>query len=453
MRLTDLVDVRELQRLFESFTALSGIATAIVDLNGEVLVATGWKDICTRFHRVHPATAARCRQSDTVLAGRMEQGTTFHMYHCANGLVDVAVPIVVDGQRLANLFTGQFLLGPADRDRFSRQAEEFGFDRAAYLEALGRVPILEEGRVKSAVAFLSDMAQLIGQAGLATRRLEEQTSSLLKANASLQSEITRRQEVEAALQHHRDQLEDTVQKRTRELWAAQESLIRKERLATLGQLIGTVSHEIRNPLGTIRTSAFAIADRVRDRGLGAERALERMERAIDRCDRIIEELLTFTRVVEPHLERTTVDAWLATVLEEQAQPPGATISASLSSGAELPIDRERIRRCLVNLLNNAAQALSEAGTAEGRIEVETRREDGLLAIHVRDNGPGIPSEHLPRLFEPLFSTRSFGVGLGLPIVKQIVESHGGGVRVDSEPGCGTCVTLTLPLEPPERGAS
>jgi len=451
MRLSDLVDIGKLQRLFEGFTALSGVGTAIVDLDGEVLVATGWQDICTRFHRVHPATAARCRQSDTILAGRMEQGAAFHLYHCANGLVDVAVPIVVDGQHLANLFTGQFLLGPADRDRFARQAEEFGFDRAAYLDALDRVPILEEAQVKRAAAFLSDMAQFIGQAGLTTHRLEEQSGSLRKANACLQAEIARRQEVETALQRYRDELEDTVRERTRELQAAQESLVRKERLAALGRLIGTVSHEIRNPLATIRTSAFAVADRVRGRGLGVERALERMERGIDRCDRIIEELLTFTRVVDPHRERTVVDAWLATVLEEQTPPPGVSITAALHSGVELPIDRERLRRCLINLLNNAGQALAEAGTAEGRIEVETRREDACLAIRVRDNGPGIPPEHLPRLFEPLFSTRGFGVGLGLPIVKQIVELHGGRVCVDSEPGRGACVTLMLPLEPPGRG--
>ncbi len=451
MELTDLVDVGKLQHLFEGFTALSGVGTAIVDLEGEILVATGWQDICTRFHRVHPVTAERCRQSDTILAGRMEQGAAFHLYHCANGLVDVAVPIVVDGQRLANLFTGQFLLGPPDRDRFTRQAEEFGFDRGAYLEALDRVPVLKEDQVKKAVAFLSDMAQFIGQMGLAARRLEEQTGNLRKTNACLQAEIARRQEVETALQHYRDELENTVRERTQELRAAQESLVRKERLATLGRLIGSVSHEIRNPLGTIRTSAFAIADRVRDRGLGVERALERMERGIDRCDRIIEELLTFTRVVDPHLERTAIDSWLATVLEEQTPSPGVSIVAALHSGVELPIDRERIRRCLVNLLNNAGQALVEAGTAEGRIEVETRQENGRLAIRVRDNGPGIPPEHLPRLFEPLFSTRSFGVGLGLPIVKQIVESHGGEVRVDSEPGRGASVTLMLPLQPPERG--
>ncbi len=450
MKLTELVDIGKLQRLFESFTALSGVATAIVDLEGEVLVATGWKDICTHFHRVHPVTAARCRKSDTILAGGVESGEPYHLYKCENGLVDVAVPIIVDARHLANLFTGQFLLGPPDRDRFARQAGQFGFDRSAYLEALDRVPILDESQVKKAVAFLSDMAHFIGQTGLATRRLEEQTGDLLKTNACLQAEIAKRQKAEDALNRYREKLEDMVQERTRQLHATQESLMRKERLAALGQLVGTVGHEIRNPLGTIRTSAFSIAERIRDKGLGVEPALARMERSIDRCDRIIEELLTFARTSALRLELTLIDPWLATVLEEQIVPEGLTLRSTLHSDVELAIDRERFRRCLINVLNNASQALSEARTAGGGIDVKAARENGRLVIRVRDNGPGIPAEHLAKVFEPLFSTRSFGVGLGLAIVKQTMESHGGGVELESAPGRGTDVAWWVPLKPEER---
>lgn len=172
MTFAELVDLAEMRGLCESFTALTGAVTAVLDLEGNVLIATGWQDICTRFHRACAASSGRCRESDTLLAGRLRVGERWNVYECENGLVDVAVPIIVGGRHLANLFTGQFLFAPADLARFERQAAEFGYDRDAYLEALGRVPVFSEEYVKALMAFLGRLGAAFGELGLARMNAE-----------------------------------------------------------------------------------------------------------------------------------------------------------------------------------------------------------------------------------------------------------------------------------------
>ena len=168
---SDLVDVEKLRPLLEGFTNASGAATAILDMEGNVLVATGWHEICTRFHRIHPMTCARCVESDTILASGLEKGEKYNLYQCRNGLVDVAMPIVVEGVHVGNIFTGQFLLEPPDPERFRRQAAEFGFDEAAYLDALARVPVFTHDQIAGTIDFLSSLVEIIGTMGLAKKRL------------------------------------------------------------------------------------------------------------------------------------------------------------------------------------------------------------------------------------------------------------------------------------------
>jgi len=105
------------------------MVTAILDLEGNIIIATGWQDICTRFHRIHPLTSSRCRESDTILAGRIQNGDRYTVYKCKNGLVDVAAPITIGGKHVGNFFTGQFFLEAPDKNFFIHQAEEFGFDK------------------------------------------------------------------------------------------------------------------------------------------------------------------------------------------------------------------------------------------------------------------------------------------------------------------------------------
>ncbi len=277
------------------------------------------------------------------------------------------------------------------------------------------------------------------------------------AALNLLNDITERKRAEEALKEAHRELERRVKERTAELEAAQEELVRKERFAMLGNLIAVVSHELRNPLGTIRASLFAVTERARGKGLGVDQSLERAERNIVRCDKIIEELLDYARSHELDLEPTAMDQWLAEVLNEQIIPAGIGFSHQLVSSAELNVDRERLRRCLLNVVGNACQAMmekhkemdsEEARPGKDHLQVESRVVGGRFEIRVADTGPGIYPDELAKVFQPLYSTKGFGVGLGLAIVKQIMELHHGGVDIESRPGEGTAVTLWLPTSSP-----
>lgn len=233
---------------------------------------------------------------------------------------------------------------------------------------------------------------------------------------------------------------------------AQDELVRNERLATLGKLTATVSHELRNPLGTIRASLFLIADNLQPKEPRLLRALDRAERNILRCDQIIDELADYARDRQLNLEWTPLDAWLNNLLEELALPEGITLTREFAADMELQFDREKLRRCMLNLISNGAQAIQEKKKQETRsdqqdtLKLETRRADDRVEIKVMDTGVGIPDEEMVKIFQPLFSTKSFGLGLGLVIIKQIVEQHGGGIDIGSQAGVGTTATIWLPLQ-------
>ena len=217
MKFSELVDISELHELCASFTSTTGAVTAILDLEGNILTSSGWQEICTRFHRVHPATACRCRESDTVLAGRLAKGERYNVYKCQNGLIDVVVPITIGGEHVANFFTGQFFFEPPDKEHFIRQAEEFGFDKDSYVAALSKVPVFSEDKIRSMMEFFTRLAQLMGEMGLARKNQEEanaelrahqehleeqvmeRTAELSKANRELQAEIAERKRAEEEL--------------------------------------------------------------------------------------------------------------------------------------------------------------------------------------------------------------------------------------------------------------
>ena len=250
---------------------------------------------------------------------------------------------------------------------------------------------------------------------------------------------------EEALARHREHLEELVKERTAALEAAREELLRKERLAVLGQLVGVVSHDIRNPLGTIRNSLFAVKERFGGQDEDVDRALARTERNIQRCENLIEELLSCARTQPSNRTATDIDGWLDELLDETPIPEGIRLTKKLSSGVELPIDRERLSRCVLNVVENACQAMSgRESRGWSELTVESSVSDGRVQIRVRDTGPGVPPGLLEKVFEPLYSTKASGVGLGLTIVRQIMRQHAGDVEIESPEGEGTSVTLWLP---------
>lgn len=230
---------------------------------------------------------------------------------------------------------------------------------------------------------------------------------------------------------------------------AEAELLKKERLSVLGQFTATVANELRNPLSAIRNTLFTMREIASTSGLQLDRPIARIQRSIARCDRIIGDLLEYIR--NPELSRVSVsfDEWLRDVLAEHGLPPAVTLVEDYDAGdAIVRIDADRIRHVVINLVDNAAQALGEMPPGSGplRIAVKSALVDDAIQLTVADTGPGIPPENMARIFEPLFSTKSFGAGLGLSTVKQIVVQHGGTIAIDSEVDAGTCVTIRLPIE-------
>ncbi len=250
-----------------------------------------------------------------------------------------------------------------------------------------------------------------------------------------------------------ERLEEEVQARTKDLVTAQQELIVKQRLAAIGQLTATVSHELRNPLGSIRNALAVVQRLINDDNPMMENAMLIMDRGISRCDLIITELLDYTRIKELHRETTDIDSWLGNELDNFTLAPNIKLNRQLNSNAKISCDRERLLRALLNGLNNASDALQPESPDETvsapQLSVSTQIVGNHLDIEIADNGVGIEKELQAKIFEPLFSTKSFGVGLGMPVVEQVLQQHGGHVKLESKPSKGTRLHLLLPLEEPK----
>ncbi|MGD9132482.1 MAG: response regulator [Desulfobacterales bacterium] len=200
-KLSDLIDVEKSRSLLESFCEAVGIASAIIDLEGNVLIGVRWQRICTDFHRVNESTCKRCIESDTELANELRRGKKFSLYRCKNGMTDAASPIIIEGQHIANAFVGQFLLHTPDKAYFRAQAAKFGFDEQDYLNALDEVAIISEKKVAPIMDFLTSYAETLAIMGL---------------------DKIRRKKYQEELLHHRKNLEEIVKERTADLRASEE---------------------------------------------------------------------------------------------------------------------------------------------------------------------------------------------------------------------------------------
>lgn len=223
-------------------------------------------------------------------------------------------------------------------------------------------------------------------------------------------------------------------------------LLRQERLATLGQLAGTVSHELRNPLGTIRSCLYLLERRLAGADDKTREVMDRANRGIARCVAIIEDFLDYARVHELKLETVCLDQWLAELLPELELAPTIQVTLVADQNCVVNVDRERFHQVMVNLVANAKDAINgrPAHETPGEISIQCRHSGDDIVVCVTDNGEGIKAEHIPRIFEPLFTTKSFGVGLGLPLIKRLIEQHAGTVEVQSQEGGPTRFVITLP---------
>ena len=272
-------------------------------------------------------------------------------------------------------------------------------------------------------------------------------------------DITDRRRADEALKEYSERLEEMVEQRTKELRDAQEELIKREKLSVLGRLTAIVSHELRNPLGVIRSSAYYLETKLGNADGKITKHLKRIEEKVVHCDSIVNELLEYNVGRPPETTMMELNPWIETVLDEVEIPAQVTMARELSPDiSKVPFDKEKLRRVVVNLVENAIQAVDSRqenwnetkGPYQPQVTLSTSLVDNGVCIDVKDNGIGMDEETANRAFEPLFTTRSRGTGLGLAIVKKIVEEHGGRVEFSSEQDRGTKATVVIPLQAQRR---
>lgn len=414
------IDLSLLNEIFDNFLAVVGLPVAVIDLQGKVLASSKWQRLCMDFHRVNPGTLTRCLASDTDLSRQMQEGKDFAIYRCKNGLTDTATRIVVEGRHVANLFIGQFMLAPPDAGYFRAQQEEFGFDAKAYTEALSEIPIVAEDRLPALLRLMGGMAQQIARQSVANIRVR-------KAYAVVEQQVV---------------------ERTREL---------ADLNIELQQFAYVASHDMREPLRMISSYLALLKRRLgNDLDQDCRDFLGFAKDGAQRLDRMILSLLDYSRIGRDSQPKGQVA--LGEALDEAIANLGVAIEtaqARIAIPAPLPVvpgNRDELVRLLQNLIANSVKYRSPDRLPV--VTISARREDSFWQLSIADNGVGIAPENRDRIFgifQRLHGVDVEGSGIGLAIVKKIVQHHGGHIWVEGEPGVGSTFHFTLPDVSPSAG--
>lgn len=255
-------------------------------------------------------------------------------------------------------------------------------------------------------------------------------------------DITERKQAEATIRKMNEELELKVQERTKQLLDAQAELVRKEKLATLGQLAGTVGHELRNPLGVMNNAVYYLQTVLGDADGIVKEYLGIIKSEIAGAERIVSDLLDAVRTKPPRLQPVLAEDLIRMSLAKCRIPERVKVSVQSATRQSVLIDPHQMKQAFINLINNAVDAMAEGGTL--RITAEDDEHSARVRFVFRDEGAGIAPENLTQMFQPLFTTKARGIGLGLVVVKNLTKANGGTVVVESEPGKGTTFTMTLP---------
>ena len=365
--LEDIIDAKRLQRLMDDFFLLTNMGIGIIDIRGKILVATGWQDICTRFHRVNPETCEYCRESDFELTQGIEPGT-FKEYRCKNNLWDIATPIYIGGKHLGNIFLGQFFYtdDEIDYEAFRAQARKFGFDEADYIAALDRAPRWTRERVSATMRFYTDLAGLV--------------SNLSYGNIKLARALEEKE------------------------------LLLKE-----------LKHRVKNSLAIVSSLISMNMDRIAD-----ERDSRIFLEAVGRINSIsaIYEQLNSTG----SLDRIDLDAYVRDLVGMLAEtytvdPEKIRFTRNIES-MDLPLKVAAPLGLILNELITNAIKYAYPGNADGEVRISVERSGDSAILRVADDGPGLPQDLDPEradslglriafmLAEQIGGSLSFGKGDG-----------------------------------------
>ncbi|MFH1651011.1 MAG: ATP-binding protein [Chloroflexota bacterium] len=255
-------------------------------------------------------------------------------------------------------------------------------------------------------------------------------------------------ELEQSLRGYYEQLEEMVEKRTHDLAQMQEKLIRSERLAAVGELASGVGHELRNPLNVIRNCAYLLRMSLGESDEESGKTLAVLDKQVDIANRIVTDLLDFTRIRPPQRTEFILNSLVKESLSWVVIPQKVKVTADLDGiSPSIYADSEQVGRAFANIISNAVQSVNGNG---GKLKITTGTEEGSAWVRFEDNGCGIPADNMDKIFEPLFTTKPKGIGLGLAITKRVVEQNKGIIEVASQVAKGTTFTIKLPIAVKER---
>lgn len=265
----------------------------------------------------------------------------------------------------------------------------------------------------------------------------------------IREEVARRKVAEDEIRSLNGELETKVQQRTQQLLAAQEELVRKEKLALLGQVADTVGHELRNPLGVMNNAVYFLQTVMADADETTREYLGIIKDEIADAERIVSDLLDAVRTKPPQPDTVQLAGLLQQVLRKCNVPPA--IGVRLDIAATIPavrVDPLQMHQVFWNLITNSVEAMPRGGV----LEIGARQDPlaKCVTVSIKDSGCGIAPQHLGQLFQPLFTTKARRVGLGLVVVKNLTQANGGHVEVQSAPGQGSTFSVMLPSASQDR---
>lgn len=309
---------------------------------------------------------------------------------------------------------------PSSEDLRGARVDDLYVEASAYQS--WRQLMENEGLVRSFEARLRRHDDVVIWVRNSARAVRDASGTVLHYEGSLE-DITERKQAKAALQE------------------AQAKLVRREKLAVLGKLAGGVAHELRNPLGVMSNAVYYLKLVLNDAETVTEEYLTILSEEVQNAEKIIRDLLDFARINSADQRSVAVGGIVDQVLKKNTVPEDVDVITRIPP--ELPdvrVDPQHIEQVLANLVTNAYQAMPEGGT----LTVSARWEENQVAVSIADTGMGMSRETMDRLFEPLFTTKAKGIGLGLAISKHLIEINEGMISVESEKNTGTTFTVSVP---------
>ena len=256
-------------------------------------------------------------------------------------------------------------------------------------------------------------------------------------------DITDRKRDDEALKRYSEKLEDIVEERTKQLQQA-------ARLATIGEMATMVGHDLRNPLQVIVSMAYLLKEMLISAEtpqvvghITATEILDDIEKSCSYMNQIVSDLQSYAGMLNLELVETDIRQLIIDAISFLEIPDGVEVSTEVENGlTKVTVDPKKIKRVILNLVSNSIQSMPKGG----QITITAIRKGESVVLTIRDEGEGIPDENIPKLFLPLFTTKSKGIGLGLAICKRLVEAHGGNIVVTSKVNAGTEVTIEIPQD-------